>query len=350
MIPVRHLVAPLAVSTLLCGALAVTSAPQVDEPCELSAADTAWVQGALDGWTLVSRTFLHVDAGPLPWVVLFDASCVWHLAPGPTVDARARPVTAALTFDGSPVAVRAQRHRGMVQLPNGADVPAAVKASTALYRNGRVPFLAMSLPALWRSDPHYARSPHKAEYLQGVMIHEMTHTRQLTAINRRVRDIAKTNDLPLPINDDVVQARFGRAAGFKRAFQQERDLFYQAAAQTDPVKQRAVARQALDLVRQRHARYFAGVNKPYAEIEGLFLTMEGAGQWAAYRFMKSRAGDGGRGENTVALLRGSRRAWSEDEGLALFLLLDAMVPSWQEKIFAVTPASPVELLDAATTR
>ena len=78
--------------------------------------------------------------------------------------------------------------------------------------------------------------------------------------------------------------------------------------------------------------------------------MEGAGQWAAYRFARSRAGDDGRGESTVALLRDSRRTWSEDEGLALFLLLDAAVPSWQEQIFAATPGSPVDLLEAEIRR
>ena len=331
--------------------VAPLAAQQVDEQtCELSAADAKFIQGGLDGWSRVSREFLRVEQRPLPWILLFNASCVWHLSPGPTVDARARAVTTSLTFDGAGIDVRAQQHRGTVQLPNGADVPVAVKASTALYRNGRIPFFVMSLPALWRSDPHYARSSHRAEYLQGIMIHEMTHTRQLAAINRQVRELAKTNDLPLPINDDVVQARFRRAAGFERAYRQERDLFYQAAAQLDPAKQRAIARRALDLVHQRRARYFTGANRAYAEIESLFLTMEGVGQWAAYRFATSEAGAGEGRDDALALLRGRRGAWSEDEGLALFLLLDAVVPSWQEQVFAATPASPLDLLEGALGR
>jgi len=318
--------------------------------CELSAADAAWIQGGLDGWALVSREFLRVDDRPLPWILLFDRACVWHLSPGPTVDARARTITTTLAFDGSPIAVRSQPHPGRLQLPNGVDVPAAVKASTALYRNGRVPFFVMSLPALWQSDPHYARAPNRAEYLQGIMIHELTHTRQLVSINRQVRELAKTNDLPLPINDDVVQARFGRMAGFERAFRQERDLFYQAVALKDPAKQRALVRRGLDLVRQRQARYFGGDNAAYAEIESLFLTMEGAGQWAAYRFALSRPWGHGSGEAALASLRGRQRAWSEDEGLALFLLLDALVPSWQERIFGTVAASPFRLLEAALGR
>ena len=345
-----RLAACLSLSLGLVWSATLTARQTSASACALSDADATWIQGALDGWSLVSREFLRVDGRPLPWILLFDASCVWHLSPGPTLDAPARAVAASLTFDGTPVVVRAQEHRGTVQLPNGADVPAGVKASTALYRNGRVPFFVMSLPELWQSDPHYARSPHRSEYLQGIMIHEMTHTRQLPAINRRVREIAKTNDLPLPVNDDVVQARFRRVGGFERRFRQERDLFYQAAAQRDPTRQLALTRRALDLVRQRHARYFTGPNKPYAEIESLFLTMEGAAQWAAYQFAISRARVAERGEDALALLRGSRRAWSEDEGLALFLLLDELVPSWQQEVFASTPASPFALLEAAIGR
>jgi hypothetical protein len=349
-IHLRRLVVCLALAAAL-STLAI-GARQGDAPsCDLSTADAGWIQGALDGWSRVSREFLRVDDRPLQWTLLFDTSCLWHLSPGATVDARAQVVATSLTFGGAPVAVRAQRHRGtMVQLPNGADVPIAVKASTALYRNGRVPFLVMSLPVLWATDPHYARSSHRSEYLQGIMIHEMTHTRQLVAINRQIRELARTTDLPLPINDDVVQARFRRAAGFERVFRQERDFFYQAAAQKDPVKQRALARRALDLVHMRHARYFSGTNKAYAQIESLFLTMEGAGQWAAYRFATLHSSTSGGSEEPLAVLRQGSRAWSEDEGLALFLLLDALVPSWQEKIFAATPASPLELLDAAISR
>jgi len=88
-------------------------------------------------------------------------------------------------------------------------------------------------------------------------------------------------------NDDVVQSRFGRTAGFERAFRQERDLFYQAAAQKDSAKQRVLVRRGLDFVRQRHTRYFTGSNRAYAEIESLFLTMEGAGPASPFRLLEA---------------------------------------------------------------
>ncbi|HET7218843.1 MAG TPA: hypothetical protein VFJ02_12395, partial [Vicinamibacterales bacterium] len=104
----------------------------------------------------------------------------------------------------------------------------------------------------------------------------------------------------------------------------------------------------LTMVRDRHARYFTGANAAYAEIESLFLTLEGVGQWAAYRLSKARAA--GNEAEALRLVRDNRRYWSQDEGLALFLLIDALVPGWQTRIFSESPASPFALLEEATKR
>jgi hypothetical protein len=318
-----------------------------DAACPLGSADVGWIQRALDRWAAVSQQFLKLDDRTLPWMVLFDASCAWHLSPGPTLDPEARVVPTSLTFYGMPVQVRAKGHSGIVQLPNGAEVPIEVRASTSLYRYGRIPFFAMSMPSVWRADPHYATFARLDDLLEGVISHEMTHTRLLPPINRRIRELGRKFDLPMPLNDDVVQARFGKVTGFERAFKQERELFYRAALAANPVQRRDYTAGALSLARQRRARYFSGANAPYAEIESMFLVLEGAGQWAAYRAV-------GRNEESdrvdtvaVSLVRDNRKYWSQDEGLALFLLIDAMVPDWQSKIFTSAPSSPFTLLEGA---
>jgi hypothetical protein len=128
----------------------------------------------------------------------------------------------------------------------------------------------------------------------------------------------------------------------------ERDELYRAALEVDRSRQRKHLARALELVRARHARYFKGPNAAYAELETLFLTMEGVGQWAAYRLMNVRAG--GRHVEALRIVRDNRRYWSQDEGLALFLLIDQLVPNWQSRIFTATPASPFALLEEALKR
>jgi hypothetical protein len=329
---------PLSVSAAQASADAV--------PCTFPPGEVAWLQRALDGWERVGREFLRIDPSPLPRIVLFDARCVWHLSSDATPAADALPVATTLSFAGRPVQVRALSHRGTVLLPSAAPVPVEMKASTSLYRNSRDAFFVMAMPSVWQTKE--VSAPTRAEYLHGVFSHEMTHTRLLVAINRRVRDLARKNDLVYPINDDVIQAEFRRAPGFETAFNRERNLFYRAALETDPARRRLLAADALDMARTRRARFFTGATAAYAELESLFLTMEGVGQWAAYRLARTRAG--GSESEALRLVRDNKKYWSQDQGLALFLLIDAMVPDWQSRIFSATPASPFDLLDGAVGR
>jgi hypothetical protein len=238
--------------------------------------------------------------------------------------------------------VRALSHDGAFVVPGGLTVGVEVKASTSLHRDSRAAFFVMAMPSVWRSRE--VSAPTRAEYLQGVFSHEMTHVRLLAAINRRILELVRTHDLISPVNDDVIQVEFQRAPGFEAAINRELDQFYRAAFQTDPVKRRNGVARALDMVRRRHAKYFTGANAVYAEVEALFLTMEGVGQWAAYRLNESRLGSA---QQAIRLVRDNRKLWSQDEGLALFLLIDAMVPDWQARVFSQTPSSPFRLLEEA---
>ena len=319
--------------------------------CDLSPANQLWLQRAVDGWDMVRRDFLKVPASPLPWIVLFDASCIWHLNPtDPRLLSDARQLPAStLTFDGSGVDIRAVPHSGTVLLPNRVEIPIEVKASTALYRNGRMTFLVMSMPSVWRAH-RGAKIAYLDEYLQGAFTHEMTHTQQLVQINRRLRQLIGSTELLGRLTDDVIQDRFQKEQGFTRLIERERDMLFRAAGLTDPALRREIAIKALAMIRDRHARYYSGRNTPYAEIETLFLTMEGAGQWAAYKLIKARGVVGSSDAEVLKLVRDNRRYWSQDQGLALFLLLDVMVPNWQARIFQNEPASPFTLLEEALAK
>lgn len=316
--------------------------PPPDGPCSFPASEVAWLQRALNGWEQVSREALRTDPSPLPWIVLYDAACVWHLNPE-TSPAAARPPLATLTFANAPVTIRSLPHTGTIYLPNGVPMAVEMKASTSLYRNGRAAFFAMAMPSVWQT--RHVNATTRAEYLQGVFSHEMTHVRLLVPINRRVRELTRKHDLDYPLNDDVIQREFGPVGGFAGAVNRERDQFYRAALAPDADKLRREARRALAMMRQRRARYFSGAKAVYAEIESQFLLLEGVGQWASYQLNKARAG--GNHAEVVRLVRDDRRFWSQDQGLAILMLVDALVPGWQERVFSSDPASPLDLLEAA---
>lgn len=317
-------------------------------PCEFSDADTRWIQSGLDGWAQVSRDFLHIEPTPLPWILLFDTSCVWHLAPDPTFLANATPVTTALYFAGGRVDVRAHPHAGTFVLPSGVELAASRAMATASpYRNGTSAFVVLAMPDVWRLEASYREGSPMDEFLQEMLIYEMTQARQIGVVLRRLEELARTSALPSDVDSDVVQRQLGSVPGFRKAFETERDLFLRAAGETNACTRQNLTVAALSMVRRRHARYFSGSNQVYAELEALFLADQGRARWAAYKFATARAWSTSNGD-LFQFVRGN--SWSQEEGFALFLLLDALVPGWQAQIFSPAPASPFRLLEEGVER
>jgi hypothetical protein len=172
----------------------------------------------------------------------------------------------------------------------------------------------------------------------------MTHARHLTAWSPLLRVEAGRvglNDL----NDDIIQQRFDTVPGFHEAVQRETAMLYDAIAQTG-TRRRTLVRAAIDSMQARRARYFGGLNAPWSRIEQLLLDMEGAGQWAALAhlgYSRPKASV----DQLIRVVRDSRSYWSQDEGLALYLAVDALVPGWQQLAFSDEPKSALELLAGA---
>jgi hypothetical protein len=100
-------------------------------------------------------------------------------------------------------------------------------------------------------------------------------------------------------------------------------------------------------MRARRARWFTGAEAKWLPLDDLFLVMEGLGQWAGYRWL---VGDKGRGLDPGATLTEFRRGgrfWTQDEGLALMLVVDRLRPGWQKAAFAAEPALAEALLAQA---
>jgi hypothetical protein len=201
---------------------------------------------------------------------------------------------------------------------------------------------------MWRRDRNIAADPLADEFFLGVAVHELTHTRHLFSIVDRAKALAREYKLTtLSLNDDIVQNQFGRIGSVRRAYEADRDLLFRAVAESDPGTRRALAARALATARQRRARAFVGRNKQYADFEDLFLCMEGAGQWAAYKFAQWDTRAGKSDAVVIDFVRSTRKYWSQEEGLALFLLLDLVVPDWQMQILGSASCSPFAVLETA---
>ena len=297
-------------------------------PCRMSSGDAEWSDGTLAAWELARSSILNVEpTREQPVTIFFDATCSFQREGGNQQQ-------------GAP-------HNGAVVLPDGNRLPPRVASFAAPYDRDRRAFVAMALPTIWAADR--VESAFGLETLMtAVLVHELTHTRQFYHFAPRLAEATARYQLPDDLDDDAVQTRFDAVGEFASQIDAERDLLFAAAASSDDSRARDLTREAKMRIDARRAAHFVGNDVKYAELEELFLTMEGVAQWVSYRWLTHPRG-GARPDDTATLRlfrRGGRR-WSQDEGLALFLVIDRLVPDWRQRAFADSPAGASHLLAMA---
>jgi hypothetical protein len=294
-------------------------------PCQMSTTDAVWLDGALHAWDVVRAKDLKLAPVEPPVIVTYDRHCVYT----------------ALPF--RPVKWTGTAYDTLVSLPNGKKIPPGVVSFAASIGQSSKGFFVMSLPSVWKAGG--VTSTLGLEVLmQGVLVHEIMHTRQFYFVNPRLADLTRLYHLPDDISDDSLQGHFGGDPAYVKAYETERDLLFAAAAGPDDAQARGLARQALMRMRTRRARWFVAGEAKWRSLDDIFLTMEGLGQWAGLRAI---LGEGGRKLDDDATLKEWRRGgryWTQDEGLALFLTIDRLCPGWQTMAFAPRPALAEKLL------
>jgi hypothetical protein len=287
----------------------------------LATADRAWIDDLLVMWRGVAREELRVEPEPLPLMLFFDQQCAW-------------------TRDGS--SLTGSLHGGTLTMPDGEKAPVRLMSFVGSFGSNERPYLVMAMPAVWAAERKDAAN--LPLLMRAVFAHEMAHTVQTRGIGQWFAEIEKQTRMPDDLDDDIIQTRFEKNAEFARMFGEERDQLYLAANEPDASGQRAAAARAVTMMRARRARFFTGAEAPMAMFEDLFLSMEGLGNWVAYRVAR-RAGLSSM--EAQEFIRRGRSRWSQDEGLAAFLVIDRLVADWRPVVLSGRPKSVLDLLDAA---
>jgi hypothetical protein len=291
----------------------------------MAPADRAWLSQALDLWRKTEPARLGLPAQALPTVVAADATCTYLLPPAGFAAMTARP------------------HGETVVMPDGAEVP----VGPISFASGEGGYFAMSLPSVWRSagiDSEFGLE----RMMTGVLLHEMMHIRQAELAARTMGGAAAAAGIADDaLTDDIVQERFGGDADYVAAFDRERETLFAAATAPDDTEARRLAAEGLALMRARRARWFTGDKASFAALDDTFLTMEGMGQWLIYDYFRSAAGGGLSAGDALRAVRRNGRWWSQDEGLALLLVVDRLLPGWQQRAFRDPDWRAERLLAAA---
>ena len=322
----------MSIALVLSLLLAATPAEAVDDArptipehdrCAFAAEDRQWLEDALDGWRTVSRDFLRAPEQRLPQIVTYDKRCSYAL------ESRA---------DSAPQ-WSISEHGGEISLPNGGKIPPAPIAVNAATDAGDN-FVVMSLPSIWRPVAPKSEIPLEW-FLEGILFHELAHAYQsAVAPETSFPALLKRLSLPDNVSDDSVQDAFKANADYVRAYEAERDLLFRAASAPTDNEARALACEAVDKLRARRERHFSGSNAHWALVDELSLTTEGLGEWVSYKWLTSARGL----PSSLVLPKFRGAYWSQEQGLATFLVVDRLVPEWQKRLFDRSPATAEDLL------
>ncbi|MBC7900819.1 MAG: hypothetical protein H7070_12300 [Saprospiraceae bacterium] len=296
-----------------------------------------WLEQTFGTWDKVRKDSLKIPSADRPWLIFFDESCVIHVDPDSSFSAGSfkKQVIGGESFNISVI-----KHDGKITMPNREEIPAGLITFASTYAGGKKSFLAAALPSIWRNDVNLKAEKNLDTLVRSVVVHELTHTYHRN-FHARLDILEKQLPEVKNFNDDVVQNTFGANAYFRKLYESEHALLYQAIAETRTKEKRNLAKKALEIIRERRTKFYSGPNKVYSEIEDIFLTMEGAANWAAFQ---SAMIEGVSVADATKLIRRSGKYWSQDEGFALFLVIDSLLPDWQKRAFGTSNASAVELL------
>ena len=309
--------------------------PAPPPACALPKDDREWIERALAAWRLTSREITGITRLPPSRAIFFSADCVLASDGALAVD-DAGTGTAEWTTE---------THSGEIVLPDGKPLPSGV-VSFASGEDGRF-FFVMSTPSVWEAAG-VGEGEDLRRMMVAVMIHEASHVAQIVQYGPRLASLIERHSLPDSFNDDSMQERFSGDEEFAASIRRETDLFLAAAASQDAVEAKRLAREGLGLLRARQARWFTGEDAHFVEAEDIWLTFEGAGQWAAYQWLIHPQG----GAADPASVRPSftgRRWWSQAEGFAVVLAVERIGgTAWKAHAFGDGERTLLQVLEEAT--
>ena len=303
------------------------------------------VAGWFKAWKFTSTQLFRIPTTTVVDFIFFDSAYVYTTSgitgkqgtdmPGPSVTGARRKWMKKL-------------HKGALLLPDSSKVPIGLMS----FASGGIPgghaFFVMPLPSYWVSTGLTSAELGLDNLITGVFLHEFSHTQQMQNFGKRIHDFETTMDTGYEFSDDIVQDIFRNDSAYTRRFRQETESIFSAAAISDKLARDRAALRALEQLKQRQSNYFVNQRGTLKQVDDLFLTMEGLGQYAMYAWLTHPKGAGIAADKAIAGVRRGKKQWSQDEGFALFLLLSRYAPAkkWAPQMFGQQTTTIVEILSS----
>lgn len=303
------------------------------EACEFSAKDSEWVNRAISSWHFTNKTITQVSNMGSFDIVFYDAKCQRM-----SNDALIVPKDASW---------RSELHQDTVLFPDGDEMPPMVNSFTSSSnKDGGKTFFVMSVPSVWQQGG-VTSSIGLEKFMVPVMLHEAMHAIQSPTYGKKIESLTKAHNLPDNFNDDSVQQLFSNNPEFSKSIQSEIELLMQAAKAPTDTEARRLAKKARDKIKARYQTWMSGDASKYRDIDDVWLTMEGSGQWVGYSWLRTAEGGGLSKDEAINSFGLRGKWWSQKLGFALFMVIERLSDNWKKDAFGDGSRTVLTLLDDA---
>ncbi|RPD41159.1 hypothetical protein EG028_10770 [Chitinophaga barathri] len=304
--------------------------------------DLQWLGSWFNAWDLACTQLFRLPPATPPEMVFYDDTYVY------TSSAKTAPSGTPIvgpSLYGRKISWLKMPHKDTLILPDGQRVPVGLMSFAAATGDGRS-FFVMAAPSFWKAAGVESRELTLEKMLTGVFLHEFAHTRQYPGFGRMVDSVERKNSFgDMQLSDDIVQDYFRKDSAYTRLFLSETGTFYEAS---DSDETRVLVKKGLAMLKARQEKYFTGNKTVLTELDDVFLSMEGLGQYVAVYWLTHPQGGNMPPAEAVNGFRRKRNQWSQEEGLAMFLALTKLAkPDWLNDQFGEHPKTIVQLLEQA---
>lgn len=238
-------------------------------------------------------------------------------------------------------------HNNSITLPDKQVVPLGLMSFAGEIPNESKAFFVMPLLSFWEKSKVKSDELGLQNLITGVFIHEFAHSQQMETFGKKVSRYEQTNSFETELSDNIVQDVFGKNNLYVELFKKENDTFSEAFKAREKSAKVSFTRKGLDLLKNRQQRFFTGNRQVFSELDDLFLTMEGVGQFAMYAWLIHPEGGNISSDKAIAGVRRGGKVWSQEEGFILFLLLDSYQKpeKWAKDFFGTKIINVTDLLE-----
>jgi len=282
-------------------------------------------------WKLVSKDIYEIDRVSPVEFIFFDDKYVYS--------------SSAITVkNGIPVKGpdlmnlkfqwKKELHNDSLTLPDNSVVPINLMSFAAeIPTESNKSYFVMPLPSFWEKSGVSSKELGLDNLITGVFIHEFSHSQQMQNFGKKMTEYEQLNNFGVEFSDDIVQNIFGRDTAYLKYYKKEIELLY-SSVKNDTIE-KSVLFEGLAIMKQRQNEYFKGKYENLRGIDDFFLTMEGLGQYSMFLWLNHPKGGNLNRELAIEGVRRGGKWWSQDEGFALFLILDKnTVPkNWARDMF-----------------